>query len=137
MGGDSSVGGMVTVQNGEPVKETYKKFILRGKHGGNDLTALQEILERRLKHLEWPLPDIMVVDGAELQCSVAEQALLAAKLTIPIVGVVKNIKHQPERCIGSETLIKRFQKDILLANGEAHRFAITFHRKRRGKAFLS
>jgi excinuclease ABC subunit C len=136
LGGNSSVGVMVAVQDGEPVKEAYKKFILRGKHGGNDLTALQEILERRLQHLEWPLPDIIVVDGGELQCGVAERALLVAKLTIPIVGVVKNVKHQPERFIGPPALIKRFQKDILLANSEAHRFAIAFHRRRRQKDFL-
>lgn len=136
LGGDSSVGVMVAMQDGKPMKENYKKFILRGKHGGNDLTALQEILERRLKHREWTLPDIIVVDGAELQVSVAKQALLSSGLAIPIVGVVKNIKHQPERFIGPKTLIQRFQKDILLANSEAHRFAIIFHRHRRRKEFL-
>ena len=109
---------------------------MRKNHKGNDLTALQEIFERRLKHTEWPLPDIIVIDGAELQVEVAKQALLASGLAIPIVGVVKDAKHQPERLIGSQTLIKRFQKDILLANSEAHRFAIAFHRKRRGEEFL-
>lgn len=136
LGGDSSVGAMVAMQDGKPMKENYKKFILRGKHSGNDLTALQEILERRLKHLEWPLPDIIVVDGAELQVGAAEQVLLALGLTIPIVGVVKNTKHKPERFIGEQIIVKRFQKDILLANSEAHRFAITFHRRRRRKEFL-
>lgn len=136
LGGDSSVGAMVAMQDGKPMKENYKKFILRGKHGGNDLTALQEILERRLKHLEWTLPNIVVVDGADLQVSAAKQTLLAFRLAIPIVGVVKNTKHKPERFIGEQTIVKRFQKDILLANSEAHRFAITFHRRRRRKEFL-
>lgn len=136
LGGNSSVGAMIVVQGGKPIKENYKKFILRKKHSGNDLTALQEILERRLKHREWTLPDIIVVDGAGLQVGAAKQALLASKLAIPIFGVVKNIKHQPERIIGQQTLIKRFQKDMLLANSEAHRFAITFHRQRRRKEFL-
>lgn len=136
LGGDSSVGVMVAVQDGNLVKEIYKKFILRGKHGGNDLTALQEILERRFKHKEWQFPDIIVVDGAELQVGAAKQTLFSLRLTISIVGVVKNIKHQPERFIGEQAIIKRFQKDILLANSEAHRFAITFHRRRRRKEFL-
>lgn len=141
LGGDSSVGVMVVTQGGEAEKESYKKFILRGEHKGNDLTALEEILERRLKHTEWPLPDIIVVDGAEPQAEVARQAVLNLAVKPPseitIVGVVKNIRHQPERLIGPEALTRRFKKEILLANSEAHRFAITFHRKRRGREFLS
>jgi len=137
LGGDASVGVMVVMQNGRPAKEFYRKFTLRGGHQGNDLTALEEILKRRLKHTEWPLPEIMVVDGALLQLGVAERALVALKITIPIIGVAKNARHQPERLIGPEALTKRFKKEVLLANSEAHRFAITFHRARRGKEFLS
>ncbi|MFZ2299831.1 MAG: UvrB/UvrC motif-containing protein, partial [Candidatus Moraniibacteriota bacterium] len=136
LGGDASVGVLVVLQDGIADKASYRKFILRGRHDGNDLTALAEILKRRLKHTEWPLPDIIVVDGGELQLGAAEKILRDAKLTIPIVGVVKNAKHQPQRLIGPESLIKRFKKEILLANSEAHRFAITFHRKRRDKALL-
>ncbi|MEK9151156.1 MAG: UvrB/UvrC motif-containing protein [Patescibacteria group bacterium] len=159
LGGDASVGVMVVLSNGQADKESYRKFILRGGHNGNDLTALQEILARRLKHTppatfrkrsaairagEWPLPDIIVVDGGELQVRMAQQAILNLAVSplsklrggISVVGVVKNAKHQPERLIGPETLTKRFKKEILLANSEAHRFAITFHRKRRGKEFL-
>lgn len=136
LGGTASVGVMTVVQDSRADTDQYRQFKLRGEHKGNDLTALQEILERRLKHSEWPLPEIIVVDGGGLQFGVAERVLLDEKLTIPIVGVVKNAKHQPERLIGPETLIKRFKKEILLANSEAHRFAITFHRKRRGKEFL-
>lgn len=136
LGGQASVGVMVVMHDGRPAKEFYRKFTLRGGHEGNDLTALEEILKRRLKHTEWPLPEIIVVDGALLQLGVAEQVLLSSEITIPIVGVVKNAKHQPERLIGPEALTKRFKKEILLANSEAHRFAITFHRRRLGKEFL-
>jgi excinuclease ABC subunit C len=93
-------------------------------------------LERRLKHREWPLPEIIVVDGNALQSDRAEQVLLQAKLSIPLIGVVKNAKHQPDHLIGPEALARRFKKEVLLANSEAHRFAITFHRKRRSKEFL-
>lgn len=137
LGGDANVGVMVVLKERKPAKEEYRKFILRGRHSGNDLTALEEILKRRLNHTEWPLPEIIVVDGALLQLGVAEQVLLSLEITIPIVGVVKNAKHQPERLIGPEALTKRFKKEILLANSEAHRFAITFHRRRLGKEFLS
>lgn len=136
LGGQASVGVMVVLKGGKPAREEYRKFILRGVHRGDDLGALKEILIRRLRHSEWLLPEIIVVDGALLQLGVAEQVLLSLGITIPLVGVVKNAKHQPERLIGEAALVKRFKKEILLANSEAHRFAITFHRKRRSKEFL-
>ena len=137
LGGSASVGVMTVVENGRPNPSEYRQFKLRGEHNGNDLSALDEILKRRLQHPEWTLPELIVVDGAKLQFGVAEQALLGSELTIPIIGVVKNERHQPERLIGPEALRERFKREILLANNEAHRFAITFHRKRRGKEFLS
>lgn len=140
LGGNASVGVMVVLEDGRPVKDAYRKFILRGEHNGNDLTALAEILTRRFRHTEWQFPDIIVIDGAEPQIKIAQQGIrhLAVKPLsgIVVVGVVKNAKHQPERLIGDEDIIKRFKKEILLANSEAHRFAIAFHRKRRGKEFL-
>ncbi len=136
LGGASSVGVMTVVEESRVNKSEYRQFKLRGKHGGDDLSALEEILTRRLGHDEWPLPELIVVDGALLQLRRAEQILREAGITIPIVGVVKNARHQPERLVGPEALMGRFEKEILLANSEAHRFAITFHRKRRGKEFL-
>ena len=136
LGGTSSVGVMTVVQNSRGNPSEYRQFKLRGEHNGNDLTALEEILTRRLKHSEWPLPEFVVVDGSFLQSDVAEKVLSVSALSIPIVGVVKNSKHQAEHLIGPEAITKRFKKEILLANSVAHRFAITFHRKRRDKKFL-
>ena len=140
LGGNASVGVMVVLEDGRPVKDAYRKFILRGEHNGNDLTALAEILIRRFRHTEWRLPDIIVIDGADPQVETAKQALLHLAVKPPsdiaVVGVVKNAKHQPERLIGDEDIILRYKKEILLANSEAHRFAITFHRHRRTKEFL-
>lgn len=136
LGGTAAVGVMTVVEESRANKQEYRQFKLRAKHNGDDLSALGEILTRRLKHREWPLPELIVVDGALLQLGVAEGILQEAGLTLPIVGVVKDSRHQPERLIGPEALIGRFEKEILLGNSEAHRFAITFHRKRRGKEFL-
>ena len=141
---------MVVVEESRPNKSEYRQFRLRDKHDGNDLSALGEILMRRLKHApptsrlgreviragDWPLPELIVVDGALLQLGRAEQVRREAGVTIPIVGVVKDARHQPERLIGPEAIIRRFEKEILLANSEAHRFALAFHRERRGKEFL-
>ncbi|TXH01830.1 MAG: hypothetical protein E6P95_01130 [Candidatus Moraniibacteriota bacterium] len=134
--GSSTVGVMTVVQHAIPKKSEYRLFKLRGEHGGNDLSALEEILTRRLAHQEWTLPELMVVDGALLQSAVALRVLKKHQLTIPIVGVVKDEKHQPKKVIGPQSLVKRFEKDILLANAEAHRFAISFHRKKKRESFL-
>ena len=136
LAGGSAVGVMTVVENGIAEKNAYRKFRLRQEYTGNDLLALEEILRRRLGHPEWPLPDILAVDGSFLQYGVAERILAEWKLIIPIVGIVKNDRHKAERIIGDAGLIQRYTKEILLANAEAHRFAITYHRKRRNKDFL-
>lgn len=134
--GEATVGVMTVVQHGITKKSEYRLFTLRGEHGGDDLAALEEVLIRRLAHHEWTLPELLVVDGAFLQTRVAEGVLKRCRLTIPIVGVVKNKQHQPERLIGARGLITRFKPDILLANSEAHRFAIGFHRRKKRREFL-
>ncbi|NTW14114.1 MAG: GIY-YIG nuclease family protein [Candidatus Moranbacteria bacterium] len=139
LGGKSSVGVMTVYSGNAPDKDSYRKFLLRGKHSGNDLTALEEILRRRVKHAEWPMPDIVAVDGNLLQHGVAERVFGEAGdafAGVRIVGVVKNAKHQPERLVGDGPAIADYRRKILLANAEAHRFAITYHRKRRGKDFF-
>lgn len=134
--GEATVGVMTVVQHAFAKKSEYRLFKLRNAHGGNDLSALEEILTRRLAHSEWTLPELIVVDGALLQSDVATRILKKKGLTIPVVGVVKNVKHRPDRIIGPRGLVKRFEKDILLANAEAHRFAIGFHRKKKREQFL-
>lgn len=136
LAGGSAVGVMTVIENGIAEKNAYRKFRLRQEYTGDDLSALEEILRRRLSHPEWPLPDILAVDGALLQYGVAERILAEQKLIIPIVGIVKNDRHKPDHIIGDAGIIQRYTKEILLANAEAHRFAITYHRKRRNKDFL-
>ncbi len=136
LAGEETVGVMTVIERGRPNKDAYRQFILREAHGGNDLSALEEVLTRRLLHPEWPFPEIMVVDGSVLQQGVVSRILAAAGLTIPILGVVKNARHQPDHLIGPEGLQKRFEADALLANAEAHRFALALHRKRRRRALL-
>ncbi|MDQ5976320.1 MAG: hypothetical protein QG664_233 [Patescibacteria group bacterium] len=137
LGGTETVGVMTVIERGRPNKDEYRQFVLRGEHGGNDLSALEEVLTRRLGHPEWPLPEILIVDGAFLQQGVAERALDAAGFSIPILGVVKDARHQPDHLIGPEGLRRRFEGEALLANAEAHRFALALHRKRRRKALLA
>ena len=135
--GSASVGVMTVVQNSRVQPSEYRQFKLRAKHNGNDLSALEEILRRRFAHPEWPFPEVVVIDGGETHRLTAERILSEIGLSIPVLSVVKDERHRPREVLGISALAERFKKQAFLVNHEAHRFAVTFHRKRRGKAFLS
>jgi excinuclease ABC subunit C len=136
LSGKNMVGAMTVVENGHPAKNEYKKFIVRTQKSSNDTGALEEVLSRRLRHVEWGLPNLIVVDGSMAQINVAKSVLSRYQFKIPVVSVVKDEHHKARAIIGDETIIKKYKKDILLSNSEAHRFAIAFHKKRRNKNFL-
>ena len=133
--GTEVVGVMTVVQGGEAQKNDYRKFKVKTV-GNNDAGALAEVLSRRLAHQEWPMPKVIVVDGGKAQLNAALKTLARAGIEIPVVGVVKDEFHRPERLIGDATAIKQHEKEILLANSESHRFGIAFHRRRLRKAAL-
>lgn len=135
-GGSETLGVMVVVQHGESLKSAYRMFKIKSSTN-DDVASLSEMLVRRLTHSEWPLPQLVVVDGSTAQVRVALSALLNAGLAIPVVGVVKDAHHKPDHLIGDSESIKLFEKNILLANSEAHRFAITKHRKNLRRSFIS
>jgi len=132
--GTNMVGAMTVSENGELKKSDYRKFKIKTVKNPNDTAALKEVLERRLKHKEWLLPDMIIYDGGIAQRNAVEEILkniLGNEFGIKIVGVVKDQKHRPSKIIGEESVIKKYKKEILLLNSEAHRFAIGFHRKLR------
>ena len=130
LSGTNNVGVMVVMENGEFKKSDYRKFKIRNSKG-DDVHALQEILERRLKHIEWPSPNLIVVDGGLTQLNIAKKIIDQGLTLVQIVSVTKNDKHKPKAIIGNVEFIKKYQKQILLINNEAHRFAISFHRQQR------
>jgi excinuclease ABC subunit C len=127
--GSANVGVMTVVEDGVAQKNDYRKFKIRSANPGDDVGALREVLRRRLTHDEWPLPRLIAVDGAAAQMNAAEKVLEEYSMTIPVVGVVKDEKHRPRDIRGDRDLINGRERDILLANAEAHRFAIGYHRK--------
>ncbi|MFM2414701.1 MAG: hypothetical protein RI911_394 [Candidatus Parcubacteria bacterium] len=133
--GSEVVGVITTVVDGVVAKEGYRKFILKVQKN-DDVGQLREIVTRRLKHSEWPLPDIFVADGGEVQRG-AMAALLPENLRGRVVSVLKDARHQPKEILGDAEIAGQHKKAILLANSEAHRFAITFHRSRMRKQILS
>jgi excinuclease ABC subunit C len=136
MGGQNMVGVMTVIENGEVNKGEYKKFIIKTQSNANDTGALEEVLSRRLRHIEWGLPSLIVVDGGVAQVNFAKRVIDRYQFNIPIVGVVKNEHHKPKAIMGDDIIIKKYKKQILLANNESHRFAIAFHKQKRNKNFL-
>ncbi len=112
-----------------------------GTGTANDTKALAEILTRRLAHIEWLMADLIVVDGGVAQKNVMEKVLRENRLQIPVVSVVKDERHKPKQILGDLSAIARqigkkysdIEREILLSNSEAHRFAISFHIKLRDK----
>lgn len=136
MSGKNMVGVMTVVTNGEVDKGQYRKFKIRSFARANDPGALREVIERRLAHTEWPLPNLVVVDGNEIQKSVAENILKEKGLNVDVVSVVKDNRHRAREVLGKKGIVEKNKLAILLSNSEAHRFAINYHKKSRNKDFL-
>lgn len=136
MSGKNMVGVMTVVENGNAVKSEYKKFKIRTQAGANDTGALSEILERRFNHPEWRTPDLVVVDGGVAQINTAKKVIQKSGFDINVVSVLKDERHRPKSVLGSRVLALQHQGAILLANSEAHRFAIAYHKDMRNKNFL-
>ncbi len=142
MSGKNTVGVMAVLENRQLRKSEYRMFKIKqvaaraSQRGNDDVASLREILSRRLTHPEWTFPNLIVVDGSTAQKRAAERVLREGGFDIAVVGVVKNDKHKPERILAApqhQKLAKKFSKEILLLNSEAHRFAIKYHRKVRGR----
>lgn len=131
--GGAMVGVMTVVENGVKIPAEYRKFTIKTVRGSNDPAALAEVLSRRLGHAEWPMPKLIVVDGSTAQLNAAEKVLAEVGVRIPVVGVVKDEKHRPKHIKGDRMLVTTRQKEILLSNAEAHRYAIAFHRQKKRK----
>lgn len=132
MSGKNVVGVMTVVENGEVKKSDYRKFKIKEDPGINDTKALSEVLKRRLGHIEWRLPDLIVVDGGLAQKRAIERILKNCKEDIPVVSVVKDEFHRPKQILGDKRWLVH-EKGIILSNYEAHRYGISYHKKLRGK----
>jgi len=131
MSGKNIVGVMTVLEGRELAKANYRMFKIRTLKGADDTAGLKEILTRRLAHSEWTYPNLIVVDGGIVQKNAAEAVLKELGFDIAVVAVTKNERHQPEKIQGDRELVAAHEKEILLLNAEAHRFAIKYHRKTR------
>ena len=147
--GEETVASCVSFTIEGPQKKEYRKFNIKTTDIGDDYAAMKEVLERhfsRIKKSELQLPDICFIDGGLGQVNIALKVMEELQIsTVQIIGVSKGRSRKP----GEETIIMDFgKKKVQLKNNsvalhliqqirdEAHRFAITGHRKRRDKKRL-
>ena len=152
--GTASVGSMVVFEQGTPSRNLYRHFNIKTVNGPDDFASMEEVLSRRFKRWQAAqekqqvgvkpdpsfavLPDLLIVDGGKGQLGRAVNVLRSFDLeeTVQVVGLAKQQEElfQPER--EASVILPRHSQGLYLVQrirDEAHRFAITAHRKARGK----
>ena len=147
--GEAAVSGMVVFEEGRPQPSQYRKFNVRGKGKPDDYAAMEEVLTRRFaNHPTWPHPDLLLLDGGKGQLNIAldvvgKMGLEGAFRLAAIAkkegarGELQDKIYLPQRAnpvpfIGDEEALLLLQR----IRDEAHRFAVQFHRRKRGKKAL-
>lgn len=130
--GTHRVGVMVCIEGKEKEKSSYRKFKLE-ENINDDYEGLRQVLCRRFSHTEWKLPDLIVIDGGKAHKETAEKTLIGLGIHVPCVSVVKDQRHKAKDILGDKVHVDYHKKEILLANLEAHRFAISYHKSLRNK----
>ncbi len=147
--GFESVGSMVVYEDGKPKKNEYRKFKIKSVEGPDDYASMKEVLTRRFEHglgekedgdvgKFSKFPDLILMDGGRGQVNICEEVLASLGLDIPVCGMVKDDNHRTRGLYfnNKELPISHSSEGFHLITriqDEAHRFAITFHRKLRGK----
>jgi len=139
-GGEESVGSVVVFEDGLPQKEKYRKYRIESVRGPNDVASLGEVIRRRYTKIlkeKRERPDLILVDGGKGQLRAALKSLAAVGAAdIPVISLAKREEtiFSPDHKEGSRLdrtspALKLFQN----IRDEAHRFAVSFHRRRREK----
>ena len=142
--GTNTVASMVTFINGLPKKSEYRKFKVKMTEGKpDDFLSMKEVLTRRLSHLgeeKWAKPDLMIIDGGKGQLSSVMEIIEG--LGISGIDVVSLAKKHEEVFLPKQSepvILPRNSSALFLfqrIRDEAHRFAITYHRKLRSKSMI-
>ncbi|CAN5633583.1 excinuclease ABC subunit UvrC [soil metagenome] len=152
--GAETVASQVVFEDGVPNKDQYRRYKIKTVIGTNDFESMREVLSRRFAHDEIDRPDLVVIDGGKGQLGIALEVLKEMKLTdIPVVGLAKartdsDFKSSEVRATEERFFLPGRQNPVLFKVGseafrilvgirdEAHRFAITYHRKLRESTSL-
>ena len=139
--GAFNVSGMVVFKDGEPSRQDYRTYRL-GEYV-SDLDSMKEVVYRRYFRLlkeKGRFPDLLIVDGGYLQIEAAKEIIEALDVPVTLCCLVKNDNHRTANLMNAEGEILPVERDSSLfflltqMQDEVHRFAISYHRKLRGKA---
>jgi excinuclease ABC subunit C len=146
--GTDAVGSMVVFTDGQSDKSQYRKFKIKTVEGSNDVAMMKEVLSRRFNN-DWAMPDLVLLDGGLGHVNMAGELVTELGLDVLIIGVAKGKTRKNlnlQFSISNKFPMSQFPKELqaFLSDDnsvksimdEAHRFAITFHRKLRGKSAL-
>jgi len=128
--GQESTGSMVAFIRGMPDKNLYRKFRIKISSKPNDVAMLKEVIKRRLAHQEWSYPDLILVDGGISQLNITKSVIK----NIPVIAIAKKENKlfvKGERQFFLKNLSREIFNLILQLRDEAHRFALSYHKKLR------
>ncbi len=136
--GSETVASMVVFQGGLPKKDDYRRYKLQTVEGKpDDFKSMQEVVGRRYKNDELPRPDLVIIDGGKGQLSSALEVIRRCGLSdVPVVGLAKEFEYIYREGESDPVVLPRHGQALYLVQrirDEAHRFAITYHRKLRSK----
>ena len=139
--GDEAVAACVVFRNLRPLKDQYRKYIIKSDGGGDDYASMKEVINRRYSRMiseGSKLPDLILADGGKGQVSAVRSVLEALGIAVPVAGLAKNDKHRTNELIFDDKVIGLKPQDSVFKfftkmQDEVHRFAITFHRDKRSK----
>lgn len=129
--GKFATGSMVVFMDGKPNKNEYRKFKIKAVDNANDVAMLREMLERRLAHTGWQSPGLIIIDGGLGQKNIAKIVLEKYNLNIPIIAIAKGLTRKGEKLFfsGPNGYVFPDIEFIKKVRDEAHRFAVSYHRK--------
>jgi excinuclease ABC subunit C len=136
--GTSTVASMVVFEQGAPAKAEYRKFRIKSVVGTDDYAALRETITRRFRN-SWRHPDLVLVDGGIGQVHIVTSTMRELGIGIPVIGMAKGSERKRTDLICDPTnqdlckLCEKHKSLLIAVRDEAHRFAISFHRKVRGR----
>lgn len=139
--GDEAVAACVVFRNLRPLKEQYRKYIIKSDGGGDDYASMKEVINRRYSRMiseGSKLPDLILADGGKGQVSAVRSVLEALGIAVPVAGLAKNDKHRTNELVFDDKVIGLKPQDSVFKfftkmQDEVHRFAITFHRDKRSQ----
>lgn len=138
--GIETVASMVVFEHGRPAKGEYRRFKLKTVQGKpDDFKSMAEIMGRRYGEKEWPEPDLIIIDGGKGQLHASLPVIRDAGCTAPVISLAKRIEEVFVEGRSDSIILSHHTPELQLLQAirdEAHRFAITYHRKLRGKRSL-